>query len=136
MNALRRTVPHALLLLSLVVPSSLFAYKPWLHKVPAREHQRVNPILRSTDAAAVGHMLFEDHCAECHGADALGKGHHPSLRSARVQEQATPGDLHWLLRNGFLSRGMPSWSKLPDQQLWQIIAYVKSLEVSQTEASR
>jgi mono/diheme cytochrome c family protein len=131
MKTLRSRAPHALLLLSLALPSSLFAYTPWLQKVPAHERGRVDPIYGSADAAAIGQLLFEDHCAECHGADAMGKGRRPSLRSERVQEQATPGELHWLLRNGFLSRGMPSWSKLPDQQLWQIISYVKSLKTSQ-----
>jgi mono/diheme cytochrome c family protein len=58
----------------------------------------------------------------------MGKGKRPSLRSERVQNDATPGDLHWLLVNGSLQRGMPSWSKLPDQQLWHIITYVKSLK--------
>lgn len=131
MKALRSKTPHALFCILLTAPTLLFAYTPWLPKVPSREHARTNSHYRGADAVAVGHLLFENHCAECHGADAMGKGHHPSLRSERVQQQATPGDLHWLLRNGFLSRGMPSWSKLPDQQLWQIIAYVKSLNVSQ-----
>lgn len=79
-------------------------------------------------AAAAGRLLYEDHCAQCHGADADGKGRRPSLRSVRVQETATPGDLHWFLRNGSLQRGMPSWSKLPDPQLWQIVTYLKSLK--------
>jgi mono/diheme cytochrome c family protein len=131
MKTLRSKAPHALLCILLAAPTLLFAYTPWLDKVPAREHERTDPHYGSADAAAIGQMLFEDHCAECHGADAMGKGRRPSLRSQRVQEQATPGDLHWLLRNGFLSRGMPSWSKLPDQQLWQIISYLKSLKVSQ-----
>jgi hypothetical protein len=42
-------------------------------------------------------------------------------------ERASPGTLFWLLRNGKLDRGMPSWSKLPDQQRWQIVTYLKIL---------
>ena len=45
----------------------------------------------------------------------------------RVQQQATEGDLHWLLVNGNMRKGMPSWAKLGDQQIWQVITYVKSL---------
>jgi mono/diheme cytochrome c family protein len=45
----------------------------------------------------------------------------------RVQQQATEGDIHWLLVNGNMKKGMPSWAKLPDPQLWQVITYVKSL---------
>jgi len=31
------------------------------------------------------------------------------------------------LVNGNMGRGMPSWAKLPDPQLWQLIAYIKSM---------
>jgi mono/diheme cytochrome c family protein len=44
-----------------------------------------------------------------------------------VQQEATEGDLHWLLVNGNPRRGMPSWSRLPDPQLWQLVTYLKSL---------
>jgi mono/diheme cytochrome c family protein len=44
-----------------------------------------------------------------------------------VQQEATEGDLHWLLVNGNMARGMPSWSKLGDPQIWQVISYLRSL---------
>jgi mono/diheme cytochrome c family protein len=41
---------------------------------------------------------------------------------------ATDGEIFWLLKNGNLGKGMPTWSnKLPEQTRWQVIAYVKSL---------
>jgi mono/diheme cytochrome c family protein len=99
----------------------------WLQKVPADYHTRVNPYAGQTAAIAGGAKLFGDHCAKCHGADALGRGKKPSLRSERVQQQATEGDIFWLLYNGNLRRGMPTWSAMPEPSRWQIIAYVKSL---------
>jgi mono/diheme cytochrome c family protein len=116
------------MLLLLAAPMLLWARTPWIEKVPPHDHGRTDPAFGSPDATAAGERLFADHCAECHGKDAMGKGRHPSLRSERVQNDATPGDMHWLLVNGNLGRGMPSWSKLPDQQLWQIISFVKSLK--------
>jgi mono/diheme cytochrome c family protein len=76
---------------------------------------------------AAGKRLFGAHCASCHGENAEGKKKKPALTSERVQQQATEGDIHWLLVNGNMGRGMPSWAKLPDPQLWQLIAYIKSL---------
>lgn len=125
MRALRRHLPVFLLLLTTTL---LWAGTRWMEKVPAREHGRTNPMSSGNpDAVKAGQLLFADHCAKCHGDDAAGKGKRPSLLSNRVQNEATPGDLHWLLVNGNLGRGMPSWSKLPDQQLWQIVSYIKSL---------
>jgi mono/diheme cytochrome c family protein len=100
----------------------------WLRHVPAKDHDRKNPYEGQADAVAAGRLVFEDHCSKCHGANAQGTKKRPSLRSSRVQQEATEGDLHWLLVNGNMARGMPSWSKLGDPQIWQVITYVKSLQ--------
>ena len=99
----------------------------WLRKVPAQDHSKVNPLQSEKDAPIAGEFLFAEHCASCHGKNAEGKKKKPSLHSLRVQQTATAGDLHWLLVNGNMGKGMPSWAKLPDPQLWQLVSYVKSL---------
>ncbi|HEV2988596.1 MAG TPA: c-type cytochrome [Candidatus Angelobacter sp.] len=99
----------------------------WLTKVPAHEHQKTNPLRDQTEAIQAGQLLFAEHCVSCHGQDAEGKKGRPSLRSSRIQNEASEGDLHWFLVNGNPRRGMPSWSRLPDPQLWQLISYLKSL---------
>jgi len=99
----------------------------WLRHVPAKDHDRRNPYEGQAEAVAAGRLVYEDHCSKCHGESAQGTKKRPSLRSARVQEEATEGDLHWLLVNGNMGRGMPSWSKLGDPQIWQTIRYLKSL---------
>jgi mono/diheme cytochrome c family protein len=103
----------------------------WLNKVPERERDRANPYQGQADAVAAGQRVFRDRCAHCHGENAEGTKKRPSLRTERVQQQATVGDLHWLLVNGSMGSGMPSWSKLGDPQIWQVITYVRSLHVEQ-----
>lgn len=98
----------------------------WLKSVPAKDRARPNPYAERKDAVAAGAILYGRNCASCHGASAHGTGSRPSLRSERVQT-ATDGELHWLLTNGNLGRGMPSWSRLPDAQRWQIVRYLHSL---------
>jgi mono/diheme cytochrome c family protein len=44
-----------------------------------------------------------------------------------VQKEATEGDLAWLLKNGNLGKGMPTWDTIPEPSRWEIIAYVRSL---------
>jgi mono/diheme cytochrome c family protein len=119
------------LTLVMVASSTMFLFAAadgaWLMNVPARDHEKANPYQDQPDAISAGRRLFEDHCVGCHGENAQGKKKRPSLRSQRVQQQATVGDLHWLLVNGNMRKGMPSWSKLGDPQIWQVIGYVKSL---------
>ena len=115
----------------LIISSSLAGFATsngaWLTNVPQRERERANPYRDQPDAVAAGRRIYLDHCAHCHGNDADGTKRRPSLKSARVQQQATDGDLHWLLVNGNRGQGMPSWVKLGDPQIWQVICYVKSL---------
>ncbi len=100
----------------------------WLKKVPNADRARRNPYAGSPEAVAAGANLFRDNCAQCHGGNAEGKGSRPSLRSERVQN-ATDGEIAWLLKNGNAFKGMPNWSGLPQQERWQIIAYLRSLNL-------
>lgn len=95
-------------------------------KAPAKERARRNPFENDADAIAAGGKLFAQHCAECHGNMAEGGKKAPSLREQEVQD-APPGALFWVLTNGVVRRGMPVWSKLPEAQRWQILAFLKSL---------
>ncbi len=70
---------------------------------------------------------FKNNCVQCHGADGNGRGSKPAVHSARIAG-ATDGDLYWLLKNGQPFRGMPSWTKLPEGQRWQIVAYLRSIQ--------
>jgi mono/diheme cytochrome c family protein len=99
----------------------------WLTKVPDSARLRQNPVVGDRDSVAAGAKLFQQNCASCHGKTAQGRDKHPSLHSERLKG-ATPGELEWLLKNGSLKNGMPSWSRLPEAQRWQLVTYLKSLE--------
>jgi mono/diheme cytochrome c family protein len=129
MNALRILATACAVVLLIAASDS-----SWMSKVPESDRRRVNPYAGNTDAVAAGSRLFADHCAKCHGADALGKKTRPSLRTDRIQ-QAKDGELFWVLKNGVIAHGMPSWSAIPEPSRWQVIAYVKSLGVSEENHS-
>lgn len=119
----------ALLILSLCSAVTIVAAPGdglWQTKVPEADRIRVNPNAGNPNAVAVGAKLFQQHCASCHGTQAQGYLEHPNLHSNRVKG-ATPGELEWLLKNGSLKNGMPSWSRLPEPQLWQLVSFLKSL---------
>lgn len=102
------------------------ARRYWQQEVPPHANDLENPFASDASASQAGEKLYHRYCAACHGRDAEGMGHTPALRT-RLVEGAAPGALFWLLRNGMLDRGMPSWSKLPEQQRWQIVTYLKTL---------
>ncbi len=132
---LPRRVVQAALGLVLLIPFAVAARKPkredgpaaQLSKAPPSAQSLQNPFAGQSEAAPAGHKLFEQHCAQCHGPDARGLERAADLHSPAVQN-APPGVLFWALRNGRIRKGMPSWSQLPDQQLWQIVTYLKTLK--------
>ena len=110
----------------------------WLRRVSAKDHARENPLTLTADsrahAAAAGKQLFYNECAKCHGADGGGLYRRPPMVSDRV-DQATDGDLFWLMTNGVPWHGMPAWMMLPTTQRWQLVTYVRSLNLAEDEGS-
>jgi len=119
------------LIAGLLVSATLFAVSVgdglWLTRVPEKDRNRQNPFANESVAVAAGAKLFHQNCSSCHGNDAQGLNNRPNLHSQRISA-ATPGELAWLLKNGSMRNGMPSWSRLPEQQRWQIVSYLKSLQ--------
>jgi mono/diheme cytochrome c family protein len=102
------------------------ADKPLLQQPPPNEMTRPNPYKAQQAAERAGRKLFERECSACHGKQANGTGHAPALASPALS-QVPPGAIFWVLRNGSLRRGMPSFSHLPEPQRWQIVTYLKSI---------
>jgi len=98
----------------------------WKTRVPEKNRQRQNPFDSASNAVAAGAKLFRQNCASCHGDEGTGRDKHPNLHSDRIRN-ATPGELEWLLNNGSLRNGMPSWSRLPEPQRWQIVSFLKEI---------
>ena len=106
-----------------------------LEKTPAKYRAKTNPMAKDKDSVPAGKILFEEHCAECHGENAFGTKKAPSLRAPEVQT-APPGSLFWILSNGIIRKGMPVWSKLPEPQRWQLISFIQSLGPAETAESK
>jgi mono/diheme cytochrome c family protein len=112
--------------LMLVAAALRGADKPLLQKPPAKEISRTNPYEGSQSAERAGQKLFLRECSDCHGEHGEGSGRSPALASPAL-DHFPAGTIFWILRNGSLRHGMPSFAHLPAQQRWQIVTYLKSL---------
>ena len=93
-------------------------------KAPASSEGLRNPYAGIENHRLAGKKLFQRHCSSCHGKDAGGTKGVPALTSEKVRE-ANEGHLFWYLRNGNSRAGMPGWSRLPDQQIWQLVTFLQ-----------
>src|SRR5689334_8587093 len=85
-----------------------------------------NPLDGQERAQQAGAKLFARECASCHGRNGVGGvAKAPPLRQKEVYD-AAPGALFWILRNGALHHGMPSFAHMPEAQRWQIITWLKA----------
>ena len=99
--------------------------------IPAEATKRKNPLTTTVDIVAGGNKLFGRNCTECHGREGTGIGRAANLRSADVQ-YLTDGELFWRITNGKPGTRMPSFSRLPEPQRWQIVAFLRTLKAGAT----
>jgi mono/diheme cytochrome c family protein len=100
-------------------------------RAPDIAAERLNPLANRPGAAAGGKKLFLRNCAECHGDDGSGliKKHSADFHLPVVQQQPD-GALFWKITNGSTNRGMPSFSKLPEGERWQLVLYLRTLKAT------
>jgi putative heme-binding domain-containing protein len=95
----------------------------WLPAVGEVQNPRTSP----ADIAA-GAKTFRSHCAPCHGYDGTG-GLGPNLAAGRFYHGSTDEDLFNNISNGIAGTEMPGLFYSADR-VWQIVAYVRSLNRS------
>ena len=97
----------------------------WL--APESAAARSNPLAGRKDVLGGGGKLFQRHCAECHGTGGTGRKKAANLTLPIVQSQHD-GVLYWKITNGNPDRGMPSFSRLPELQRWQLVLYLRTFQ--------
>jgi len=90
-----------------------------------------NPYAGNVAAMREGRRLFNWYnCAGCHG-DHGGGGMGPSLRDSTWVYGGTDARIFRSIAQG-RTKGMPAWGgMLPEEQIWKLVAYIKSLRTSQ-----
>jgi mono/diheme cytochrome c family protein len=95
-------------------------------RAPEEAARRRNPLASRPLLAAGGAKLFQRNCAECHGRSGEGLKKAADLRLPVVQQQSD-GTLFWKITNGNPDRGMPSFSRFPEPQRWQLVLHLRTL---------
>jgi mono/diheme cytochrome c family protein len=97
-------------------------------QAPPQAEARRNPLAGKPEAAGGGRKLFLRECAECHGQDGRGLEHkHSANFTLPAVQQQSDGSFFWKITNGNPDRGMPSFSKLPELQRWQLVLHLRTL---------
>lgn len=95
-----------------------------------------NPVAATPASVTAGATTYQKYCAFCHGADAKGNGplapkdwNPPSLIDATWVHGSTDREIFTVISNGTgpSSKMVGFKGKVPDQDIWHIINYLRSL---------
>ena len=109
-------------------------------KAPDDFLSKTTPLSSSAGAIKAGKELFLKTaqpvaCVMCHGEQGDGKGLMgaalvPPPRNftcGAMMKDIPDGQLFWIIKNGSPGTGMMAFGGLPDEQVWQLIHYIRSL---------
>ena len=134
MSHLRMPFWLGLLIAPMVLAQNLNYQQDPAWRVPAEAAEKKNPLAEQPELADGGRKLFTRNCVECHGKSGEGLKKAADLQLPIVQGQSD-GALFWKITNGNPDRGMPSFSRLPELQRWQIVLHLRTLKPVEAERS-
>ena len=94
-----------------------------------------NPYAGNVKAAKAGEYEFRINCALCHGLGAHGGGRGPDLTRVQKKHAHTDSDMFQVISGGSPGTAMPANGTngqgvgMTDEEIWQIITYIRSQEV-------
>jgi mono/diheme cytochrome c family protein len=77
--------------------------------------------------------FFERGCTNCHGGPGIewarfSEGLRPDPPDLKeLANERTPAQFFWVIKNGINMTGMPGFGAAPDQEIWSIVAFLKTL---------
>ena len=121
-------------LFAAVATGALFAQQPPVSDTVT------NPLSASLTAVADGQRLYDGTCQTCHGPAGVGDPGRggPALNTTGLKHGDADADLFRTIRQGVSGTQMPPYKGLRDEQVWQLVSYIRSLQntVASTGPSR
>jgi mono/diheme cytochrome c family protein len=109
-------------------------------RAPGKFRKMENPLPSTPDHIKAGETLFQQTaqpiaCMNCHGTKGDGQGPMgaaltPNPRNftcGETMKEISDGQLFWIVKKGSLGTGMMAFPGLSDDQIWQLIHYIRSL---------
>jgi len=107
-------------------------------QAPSKISKQANPLKATPENISAGEKLYTNGakplaCVQCHGINGKGdgkmaKGMTPKPRDFSCQammKDISDGQLFWIIRNGSKGTGMMGFKALKDDQIWQVVSYIR-----------
>lgn len=114
-------------------------------KAPEPVYSLKNTLQNTVNAIEAGKKLYQEDagqvpCARCHGREGNGLGTMAKMfdppprnfRCAKTIQGVPDGQLFWIIKNGSPETSMPAFDHLSDEQIWQLVHYIRKLALEAT----
>ena len=121
-------------------PSGVCPQPRQTRRAPGKFRNMTNPLTANADNIKAGETLFQQTamplaCMNCHGVK--GDGHGPmgaalnprprNFTCGETMKDISDGQMYWIIKNGSKGTGMMAFYGMPDNQIWQLILYIREL---------
>jgi len=95
-----------------------------------------NPVKATSESIEAGKTAYNKYCKFCHGEDATGNGklapkdtHPPNLIDAKWDHGSTDGEIFENIKDGIGPKFdmKPMKAKMKDDDIWNVVNYLRSL---------
>jgi cytochrome c oxidase cbb3-type subunit III len=102
---------------------------------PLTTSQEMQAKPKASSTLANGRQILASNCAACHGIDGKGSERAPNIADGAHMRQLSDAQVEHIIANGIPGTGMPAFHSLPDSAIHDLIAYLRSLEGTENNAS-
>lgn len=121
-------------------PSGVCPQPRTTKRAPGKFRNLTNPLPDNAANIKAGETLYQQtaqplECFNCHGTKGDGQGPMGAALNPRprnftcgeTMKDISDGQMFWIIKNGSQGTGMMAFSNMPDNQIWQLIHYIKTL---------
>jgi len=121
-------------------PSGVCPQPRKTRQAPGDFRNMTNPLAVNADNIKAGETLFQQTalplaCMNCHGSKGDGNGpmgaalypHPRNFTCGETMKDISDGQMFWIIKNGSKGTGMMAFPGMPDNQIWQVIQYIRTL---------
>ncbi len=107
-------------------------------QAPDNIFKQANPLKATPENISAGEILYTKRakpmaCVHCHGVKGKGDGKMAKAMTPKprdfscqaMMKNISDGQLFWIIRNGSKGTGMMGFKSLKDEQIWQVVSYVR-----------
>ncbi len=107
-------------------------------QAPNNIYKQLNPLNATPENLSAGKKLYtkgakQFPCVLCHGVKGKGDGKMAKTMTPKprdfscqaMMKDISDGQLFWITRNGSKRTGMMGFKSLKDEQIWQIVSYIR-----------